>query len=271
MSTATGYSRASCVKSRLLVWCLSGAGRIRVNGRAHDVGPDRFLFLPWGCSVAYLPQPHVSSLRLGGVHIIPDHAPDQPLESGVSHGPGDRLAACPWRRDAPGLPRDVVSGMLTNRPAVRHMAEAAVALWQEDRLDRPVSASLAQMLLSQLRLPVAQRRLPHPALPHRLHAVVVFTRDHLQHRLTLTELSRVAGCSCSTLNRMFRRQFGLSPIEWVIRERMQSAAQQLLSSGATIAEIAANVGIDNPFYFSRLFRKVMGCPPREYRSQRMLI
>src|ERR1700720_2637532 len=66
------------VLSRMLLWCQEGRGRVRVNGVWYAMQPDDFLFLPWQHEVLYLADGH-EPFRVGGIHIIPDHAPDRKL------------------------------------------------------------------------------------------------------------------------------------------------------------------------------------------------
>jgi len=257
-----------CVRSRMLLWCRAGSGCVRVNRRKYGLLPDRFLLLPWNHSVQYKPESGLPFV-LGGVHIIPDHAHDKPLVLQVAHEAGHPLYDCPWRSDAPGLPDQVVEGDLTNHPAVRHLAEAAVALHQENRLDRAGSAELASLILANALAPASRIRRPEPAHPHALFTAVTHARRHLDQPLTVPDLARIAGCAPSTLTRLFKRHLGMPPMEWIIRRRIDRASALLLTTRKRIGRIAAQVGIDNPYYFSRLFKRTTGLTPTEYRARRL--
>jgi len=67
--------------------------------------------------------------------------------------------------------------------------------------------------------------------------------------------------------RTFKRTFGLSPIDYVIRQRLLKACQLMQHSNAPIHQIAAQVGFADGNYFSRQFRKVMGKTPRDLRKE----
>ena len=92
-------------------------------------------------------------------------------------------------------------------------------------------------------------------------------KQRLQGSLTLEELSVGTGYSVSYLTQLFRRTQQCPPIEYYLRLKMQAAARDLYLTAAPVREVAADYGITDPFYFSRLFKRVMGVSPTEYRMQ----
>lgn len=86
-------------------------------------------------------------------------------------------------------------------------------------------------------------------------------------RITLNELAVLAGMSVPSLCVRFKEAFGLSPIECLIQHRMHHAAHLLANPQLTIQEIAGQVGYDDPFHFSKLFKKHFGYGPREARRR----
>ena len=62
------------VGSRMLLWCLSGTGRVAVNGTERSFVGGDFLFIPWGHSIHYRAA-REEPFFLGGIHVIPDHDP----------------------------------------------------------------------------------------------------------------------------------------------------------------------------------------------------
>lgn len=57
----------------------------------------------------------------------------------------------------------------------------------------------------------------------------------------------------------------MSPVDYFIQLKMQRACQLLFFGTKHIKEIATDLGYDNPYYFSRLFKKYIGKAPKEYR------
>lgn len=66
---------------------------------------------------------------------------------------------------------------------------------------------------------------------------------------------------------LFRRYAGMGPAAYRNRLRLTQARSMLTNSSLPIAEIAAYVGFSDPFYFSRLFHKLYGVSPRQYRHE----
>jgi AraC-like DNA-binding protein len=78
-------------------------------------------------------------------------------------------------------------------------------------------------------------------------------------------LSAIAGVSDSHFFPLFKSATGCTPIDFFIRLRMTRACELLQNQKMTIKEVADLIGYDDPFYFSRLFKSVIGVAPRDYR------
>ena len=60
----------------------------------------------------------------------------------------------------------------------------------------------------------------------------------------------------------------MAPVEYLIHLRIRQACRLLDTTGLTVREIGFRVGFEDPYYFSRMFRKLMGQSPRQYRALR---
>jgi len=89
----------------------------------------------------------------------------------------------------------------------------------------------------------------------------------LDTNLSLTELAERAHMSESHFSHTFKDATGLSPKKYQIRTKMLKAQELLRHSGASVKEVAASLGYDDPHYFSRLYKKTMGVSPSEAREQ----
>lgn len=99
-------------------------------------------------------------------------------------------------------------------------------------------------------------------------SAVRFLHDYLQRDLTMAELASRVGYSAKQLNRLFRREFGTTPMQYLQSIRLKTAALLLADHpGMTVREVAAYIGME-PVYFSRLFRRVYGKTPSEHRRRR---
>ncbi len=87
------------------------------------------------------------------------------------------------------------------------------------------------------------------------------------HWHTLTEVARAAGIEESSVCRLFRRFQGTSPYQYLLRRKMNLAAEFLVETGGLVKEAAQRVGFDDPYHFSRCFKAVHGIAPRELLRQ----
>ncbi|MGH2354685.1 MAG: helix-turn-helix transcriptional regulator [Chloroflexota bacterium] len=67
---------------------------------------------------------------------------------------------------------------------------------------------------------------------------------------------------------LFRRETGMAPVEYLHRYRLQRARELLERTTLPVAEIAAPVGLPDPYYFSRAFKRREGVSPRGDRAAR---
>jgi AraC-like DNA-binding protein len=99
-----------------------------------------------------------------------------------------------------------------------------------------------------------------------LEHTILYMTEHLTDSIKLPELARHTGVSKQHLIHIFNQETGFPPIEYFLRMKMQKAGQMLDLTNLTIKEISSSVGIADPYYFSRLFKQIIGCSPTEYRS-----
>lgn len=93
--------------------------------------------------------------------------------------------------------------------------------------------------------------------------------DELSRRIaqptSLADLAARSGYTPQHLNRTFRRELGVTPLQHLARLRMEHAAALLAEGRLTVKAIAAAVACDDPYYFSRTFRQHFGRSPMQYR------
>lgn len=86
---------------------------------------------------------------------------------------------------------------------------------------------------------------------------------------TLDQLAREVGLSRSSFAERFTGFVGVPPMQYLQKWRLQMAASKLAQGNASIAEIAAEIGYKSEAAFSRAFKKMIGTPPAEWRSNKI--
>lgn len=96
--------------------------------------------------------------------------------------------------------------------------------------------------------------------------VIRYMYQHLCENLTLEEISEEVQLSKSYLNAVFKAQTGKSPVEFFIHLKMQEACKLLKSTDYYIYEVSSELGYTDQYYFSRIFKKVVGVSPKDYKN-----
>lgn len=97
-----------------------------------------------------------------------------------------------------------------------------------------------------------------------------YLSNHINEVLSLEEMAKEVNLSSSHFSYLFKKKTGFSPIEYFNHLKVQKACQYLLFTKLRIKEISQELGIEDPYYFSRMFTKVMGMAPNDYREKRIL-
>lgn len=255
------------VESRMLLWCRSGRGGVVVNGEKFALLPGDFMLLPWGRSISYaadVDDPYV----LGGIHVIPDYSREQEIVFSVAHGVEDELYGCAGRRDAAiaGLP-DMLLGSMARVSNLEHFAEYAVGYFQRGDPSGEQARMLGRLWVEEM-IAVADE-LPRGGemLPMGLREMLEYIHEHIGERLWLEDLAEYSGCSVSSVGRMFRRHLGCTALEWITRAKLDYAGRLLTSTRDSVAKVGQMVGIDDAYYFSKLFKKHKGMTASVYRGR----
>jgi len=111
----------------------------------------------------------------------------------------------------------------------------------------------------------AARDADEPAAAKKIERSVAYMVRHLDKPLQVATLAAMANVSPSHYFALFKRLTGHAPIDFFIHLRMHRACVLLDSTWLRVKEVAAALGYDDPFYFSRIFKSVNRVAPSEYR------
>ncbi len=225
-----------------LIYCIRGAGYVRVEGVTHRVGAGE---LAW----------------------VNCHHPHE-------HG---ALAADPWevlwiRVEGPRL--EQMCTMLSAATAPVFAVPDPEAIYREIfgllASEAPESAPLLHAAVARLLAVVCCARqgvAPAAHIPVPLRRAVERMKLFYFESHTVEELAALAGMSPSHFSRVFRTAFGTSPIDWLRRERISQAKRRLGDTEDSVQWIAQSVGYRDRFYFSKDFKKLTGLTPTAFRTR----
>lgn len=97
-----------------------------------------------------------------------------------------------------------------------------------------------------------------------------YMRENLHSALDLDDIAAIAGLSKFHFSNRYRALTGYPPMRHFTHMKMEAACRLLDTTEQSIKRIAGSLGYDDPLYFSRAFRKVMGVAPKAYRASRSI-
>jgi len=181
--------------------------------------------------------------------------------SALRHGPLMAAHLESWRHPAWCGERELRFAPDEFETTLTRWEEAFAARSNIERTARTLL--LFEALWNGVPIEANQTRALHPAA----RTCAALLEHELGRAWTLAELGRRAHLSPEHLSREFKRAFGLAPMEYLARHRLERAAARLVSGDEPLAHIGQSVGYDDASYFARRFQKQFGMSPREYRKQ----
>ncbi|MBN1673843.1 MAG: helix-turn-helix transcriptional regulator [Kiritimatiellae bacterium] len=112
-----------------------------------------------------------------------------------------------------------------------------------------------------LRLMEHWRGRPAGRRASRIKEMEAFLRERLRTPVTRRDLARRFSITPEHVNALFKKELGVTPTQFVHRERVFQAYGLLRDDGLSVKEAAARVGFHDPFYFSKIFKRILKVPP----------
>lgn len=97
-------------------------------------------------------------------------------------------------------------------------------------------------------------------------AILRYFEAHVREKITQKTLCELTNMSAASLTRHFRKETGVTPIEYLIHLRLRNARKDLIQTRDSVSDIATRWGYENIYYFSNAFKRIYGCSPTEYRK-----
>ena len=230
-------------QKHLLVLANSGTFHISVLGKTYEMEPDTVLFIPKN-------TPY-SLHSVGTIQHVVLHFDIEIEDAQLNDGHRETSERAFW------IPSSIKADVFLRSKIER----AAVPASDNTFLEIERSLALMRALLAMASLNESHQE---SILVKKMKQ---YLQQHMTERITLEELSRTFGYTKQYLIRIFKRETGRSPIQYLNEQRLFRSTAELLNAEKSIAEVARSCGFDDYNYFSRAFRRQFGFSPREYRKK----
>ncbi len=242
--------RKKPISQAIIIYCVEGEGWGRIGGG----------------STFPIRSGHIALFPTGSVHAYGASA-DMPWSIFWVHVSGIKAEILPALLELE--PDDPVL-FVGKDPALASLFERILSI-----LGRGYSADnllLSSMALGELISHLVVNRHRHPnndtGIDERIERVIDRMHNSLGETLSIEELAGDANLSCSHFAAIFKKRTGFPVLDFFTRLKMQQACYLLDSTAMPIKTIAADLGFEDPFYFSRTFRRIYDLSPLQYRTMR---
>lgn len=206
-----------------------------------------------------------------GVRLTIEPRAQNPEHYVTVHFSGSRMALDPdgkWRyqEDIRTLHQPSAQE-ITDYPPVAELFEKLLDTWNDKG---PGYEFVAATYLRQLLILISQnnkKQSKNRAVSLKIDRIIEYMRQNIDSKITLEELSRIAGLSTFYLSRAFKEATGYPIIMYFNKMKIDKAKEMLIEGNKKVKEVAYGLGYSNEFYFSRTFKRIEGLSPKEFYSK----
>ncbi len=101
----------------------------------------------------------------------------------------------------------------------------------------------------------------------RMDIIIRYIHENYNKQLTVPDIAKQALISESECYRLFKKSLDTTPTDYIIRHRLQRAVDMLLGSDDKIINICENTGFGSPSYFTKRFKEIYQCTPKDFRKK----
>ena len=138
----------------------------------------------------------------------------------------------------------------------------------QDNYEEMLTLLLRHLLIIFQRELTREQVLKNEYLDHEMDTAMTYFNENYNRDINIEEYATSKGMSVSWFIRSFKKFTGSTPMQFIVALRVNNAQVLLEATNYSINEISKIVGYDNQLYFSRLFHKLKGDSPRDYRKNR---
>lgn len=137
----------------------------------------------------------------------------------------------------------------------------------EKLVGNPRDRSERTTIIKSQPLPDDARFKKHRCEDKVVESAVAFIEQHLSEKLMQTDIAELCGSNSYQLSRAFKRAHGITFQEYIVRRRIERAAELLQNNSASVIDVCWAVGFHDASHFTRMFQRHMGLTPSQYRHK----
>ena len=160
------------------------------------------------------------------------------------------------------LPVIIISGKLLNYEDIQRLNYFKTVFASKGILTDSETGSLVRQIADEPNL------LPQPT-SMLIKQALGFLHQNFNQPITRRDIALAVGVNPNYLSQIFRQEMSISPLDYLNRFRIQKAQELLVQTQDTVTRIASAVGFDDAAYFSRVFHRLTGQSPQEFRQAKM--
>jgi len=164
---------------------------------------------------------------------------------------------------------------IRNNPGIQSVLQRIIYTFSNNSVfkDQLLKIMLQELILrlidEDLKSKLHLNKLPKASQKNRLEKVIQYIQKHFAEKnLTVNTLAELACVSSSHFHKLFKRSYGISPIDFINQKRIELAKKMLLSQrNHKISTVAYLSGFNNLGYFNRIFKKYTSLTPSEFKKK----
>lgn len=241
------FRRGGC-PDNILIYCIRGRGWCRHGTQFFTINPNQYIIIPASSN-----------------NLVYGTDEGEPWTIYWVHFTASKLAVF----------NNALDIHIENGPQTIHFNQKGLEIWEEmyDSLEkgldlknlRKANFCLYHFLATFL---YAEERKPEAVIEDQVTTTIHYMRQMVHEKLSVEEMAGRLKLSTSYFSNLFRKATGMPPFDYFTHLKIQKACQLLYTGNMKVKEIADSIGYEDPFHFSRLFKKHMKVSPLRYRELR---